>query len=124
MILKEKGIPDSTMLSLVAKLLRRDTTTKGFKVKGVDGVQPVTYDEVVQFVETLSQQVKEGQYREVNHCDTCRYFSGTPMGSRGACFPDNFTSSRVKKDFCSGWTPMTPEQEQTRRKINALLQTK
>ena len=124
MILKDKGISDSTMLSLITKLLKRDTTTKGFKVKGVDGVQPVTYAEVIQFVETLSQQVREGTYREIHKCDTCRYFSGPPSGSRGACFPENFTSSRVKNDYCSGWAPMTPEQEQTRRKINALMQTK
>ena len=124
MILKDKGIPDSTMLSLVVKLLKRDTTTKGFKVKGVDGVQPIAYAEVIQFMETLAQQVREGSYKEVHHCNTCKYFDGSPRSNRGACFPENFTSSRRRTDYCSGWVPMTPEQVQMRRKINELLQGK
>ena len=119
MILRDKGIPDGTMLSLVSKLLKRDTTTKGFKVKGVDGVQPITYAEVVRFVEELTQLVREGTYAEIHMCETCKHFSSS-KGSRGVCFPDTFTSSRLRTDYCSGWEHMTEDQARLRRKISEL----
>ena len=124
MLLKDKGITDSTMLSLVAKLLKRDTTTKGFKVKGVDGVQPVTYAEVIQFVETLAQCMREGSYREVRLCMNCRYFDKAPLSPTGRCYPDDTLRTKAKNDYCSGWAPMTPEQVYTRRRIHELLQGK
>jgi hypothetical protein len=124
MILKDKGIPDSTMMSLIAKVLKRDTTTKGFKVKGVDGIQAIAYSEVVQFAEELAHLMKKNDYKRVRTCETCRYFNSAPRNSRGVCFPENITSSRLKTDYCSGWKPMTPEQEQLRRKINELIQAK
>ncbi len=123
MLMKKKGIPDKTMMSLITKLLKRDTTTKGFKIKGVDGVQPVAYSEVVQFAERLTQLIAQGEYAQINKCDTCGNFDAAPRSSKGCCFPKNPTCSRTKKDYCSNWIPMDESQKYFRRKIHE-LQTK
>lgn len=120
MLMKKKGIPDKTMMSLITKLLKRDTTTKGFKVKGVDGVQPVAYSEVVHFAERLTQLIAQGEYVQINKCDTCGNFDAAPRSSKGACFPKNPTCSRTRKDYCSHWKPLDESQEYYRRRMNEL----
>ena len=120
MLMKEKGIPDKTMMLLIAKLLKRDTSTKGFKVKGVDGIQPVTYSEVIQFAEELAQRMSQGEYLQINKCSTCGNFDAPPKGARGACFPKNPTCSRTKNDYCSSWIPLDESQKYFRRKMDEL----
>ena len=120
MIFSDKRIDDSTMLRLIAKILRGNTDkVKGFKVKTINGVALLPYDDVIKFVETLAEEMAEGNYDEINRCETCGNF-GYP-GKRGApgwCSPKGNTPNKNLKDYCSGWIPMTEQQEYTRRKIN------
>ena len=128
MILKNKGVLDSTMLKVVAKVLKNNTSgVKGFKLKTPNGVATVTYKEIIQFVETLSEEMANGNYDELRKCSTCGNFNHPGRkGGKGWCFPKEFTSFRKVNDYCSGWIPMTKEQEYLRRKSNEFgaLQTK
>lgn len=128
MILKNKGVLDSTMLKIVARVLKNNTSgVKGFKLKTSNGVATVTYKEIIQFVETLANEMDKGNYDELHKCATCSKFSYPgKKGGKGCCFPKEFTSFRSVDDHCSLWEPMTKEQEYVRRKVNEFgsLQTK
>ena len=128
MILKNKGVLDSTLLKMVAKVLKENPRTKGFKVKTIRGVATITHEELIQFVEALAEEIKQGNYDQLNKCETCGNFSHPgKRGAKGCCFPKNFTSFRKVTDYCSNWTPMTEEQKYIRRKTNeqfGQLQTK
>lgn len=128
MILENKGVLDNTLLKMVAKVLKDTPRTKGFKVKTLDGVVTITYEELIQFVEKLAEEIANGNYDQLNKCATCGYYSYPgKKGGKGWCCPKNFTSSRRNDDYCSQWTPMTAEQEYIRRKVDGQfgqLQTK
>ena len=128
MILKDKGVLDSTMLKIVAKVLKTNTSgVKGFKLKTLKGPTTVTFEEVIQFVETLADEMSKGNYAELKKCETCGNYSYPgKKGARGTCFPKEFTSFRRVDEHCSQWVPMTKEQEYTRRKVREFftLQTK
>lgn len=126
MILKEKGILDSTMVKIIAKILRDNPQTKGFKVNTLKGTVVLTYEEIVKFAETLSEEMNKGNYDEIRKCSTCGNFSYPGRkGAKGCCFPKEFTSFRKVNDYCSQWVPMTTEQQYIRRRMNELrtLQT-
>lgn len=131
MILQNKGVLDSTMLRVVARVLKNNTSgVKGFKLKALHGSTTVTFDEIVKFVETLADEIAKGNYDELRKCATCGNFSYPgKKGGNGCCFPKEFSSSRKVDDYCSRWLPMTKEQEYTRKKVKELnefgaLQTK
>lgn len=120
MIFSDKGVDDSTMLKLIAKILRGNTDkVKGFKVKTINGVVLIPYDDVIKFADTLAEKMAEGDYNEINPCETCGNF-GYPgkIGAPGWCSPKGNSHSKNLKDYCSGWTPMTEQQEYTRRRLN------
>lgn len=119
MILKDKGVLDSTMMKVVARVLKNNTSgVKGFKLKTLRGVVNVTYDEIVQFVETLAEEMSKGNYDKLRKCDTCGNFSYPGRkGAKGCCFPKEFTSFRKTEDYCSQWIPMNAEQKYIRRRM-------
>ena len=127
MIFSDRGIDDSTMLRLIAKILRGNTDkVKGFKVKTFNGVALLPYEDVIQFAETLATEMAEGNYEKLQRCETCGNFSYPgKKGAPGWCTPKNYDHTKNTTDYCSGWTPMTEQQEYTRRKVNELgpLQT-
>lgn len=124
MILKDKDIPDSTVLKLVSTLLKRNQSSKGFRLKTKKGERTMTYDEVVAFVDELAARMKRGEYARVHRCDDCGNFNRPgAKGARGCCFPKNPTCSRSKTDFCSSWTPMTAEQRQLKEALDARFKT-
>jgi hypothetical protein len=118
-LFKNKGIPDATVLRLVAKILEKNQTAKGYKVKTRGGEQKLTADEVVKFVIALAERFDDGRYGAIRRCDTCGNFSrsGAP-GKRGWCSPKEHSLFRNKTDYCSNWTPMTPEQKHIKEAIN------
>lgn len=120
MMFSDKGVDYATMLRLIAKILRGNTTkVKGFKVKTINGVVLLPYEDVVNFAETLANEIAEGNYEKLNRCETCGNF-GYP-GKRGApgwCSPKGNSHTKNLDDYCSGWVPMTEQQEYTRRRVN------
>ena len=115
------------MMKIVAKILKNNTSgVKGFKLKTLKGPATVTYEEIIQFVEILAEEMAKGNYDELRKCETCGNFSYPgKLGTRGSCFPKEFTSFRKLTDYCSGWVPMTKEQENTRRSVREFhIQTK
>lgn len=127
MILDDKDIQDATVLKLVSKLLRKNQSTRGFRLKTKRGERTLTYNEVIQFVDELATRLGDGRYGVIRRCDTCGNFSrpGNPK-SKGYCFPKTHTSFRAKTDFCSRWTPMDANQKYIKEKIDEFesLQTK
>lgn len=118
MLLREKGIPDATVLKLVSKLLKRNPSSKGFRIKVRNGTETLTYDEVVKFVDNLASQLASGGYGEIRRCDTCGNFSRPgARGMRGWCFPKERTSFKDTKDYCSGWIPMDEQQKYIRERF-------
>lgn len=128
MIFRDKGIPDSTVLKVVATLLKRGEATKGFRVKTLHGKRVLTHDEVIQFVEELAQRLDEGSYGAIRRCSTCGNFNRSgKANTRGWCSPKEFTSFRKTNEYCSRWIPMTPEQQYLGEVLDAhakTLQTK
>lgn len=119
MILSDKNVADSKALKMVAKLLKKQPSAKGFKLKTNKGEQIVTPDELIQFVETLAEKLDAGDYGEIHRCDTCGNFSRS--GKRkdvGACFPKTYTATRLTTDHCSGWTPMDAEQRHIKERMD------
>lgn len=124
MILRDKDIPDSTVLKLVSTLLKRNQSSKGFRLKTKKGERTMTYDEVVAFVDELAEKLKRGEYTRVHRCDECGHYSRPgAKGERGCCFPKHITSFRNKTDYCSGWTPMSAEQRQLKEALDARFKT-
>lgn len=125
MILEDKGVLDSTMLKIVAKILRENPPRqKGFKVKTLEGTAVVTQQDILYFVSALADEVQKGNYEQLKKCETCGNF-GYPgrKGEKGWCSPKTPTSFRKVNDHCSQWIPMTKEQEYTRRKLRGELGT-
>lgn len=119
MLFKNKGIPDETVLRLVAKILLKNQTAKGYKVKTKNGGKTLTADEVVKFVQALAARLEDGRYGVVRRCDTCGNFSRSgKFGKRGWCNPKSHSMFRDKNEYCSNWTPMTPEQKYIKEAIN------
>lgn len=124
MILKDKDIPDSTVLKLVSKLLARNKAGKGFRLKTKKGDKTITYDEVIDFVDKLAEHLQRREYIRVRRCDTCGNFNRPGLkGGRGCCFPKDFTCSRVSTDYCSGWIPMSAEQKRLKEAIDERFKT-
>lgn len=124
MILKEKNIPDATMLRLVSKLLKKNPSTKKFKVKTQYGESVITYDEVVQFVDTLAAMIGDNKYGVIRRCNTCGNFNPSGKSSkRGWCSPKDRSLFRDKTEYCSKWVPMTEEQKHIRRVLNEHFRT-
>lgn len=124
MILKNKDIPDATVLKLVAKQLRNNQTAKGFKMKTKKGVRTLTFEEVVEFIDTLASQLESGQYGEIRRCDTCGNFRRSGQkGRRGWCTPTTHTCYKSPTEYCSGWVPMSPEQIRLKEKLNEHFRT-
>lgn len=128
MLFKSKGISDATVLRLVAQILKKNQTAKGYKVKTKDGEQRLTAEEVVKFVQALATRLDDGRYGVIRRCDTCGNFSRSgKMGKRGWCHPKEHSLFRNRTDYCSGWIPMTPEQQHIKERVNEhfkSLQTK
>lgn len=128
MILKKQNIPDATALRLISKLLKKNQTSKKFKVKTRQGESIVTYDEIVQFVDILAKMLDEGRYGVIRRCDTCGNFNPSGKSNkRGWCSPKDRSLFRNKTDHCSKWIPMTEEQKHIREVLNehfGTLQTK
>ena len=119
MILKDKDIPDSTVLKLVSTLLRRSQAGKGFRLKTKKGEKTLTYDEVIAFVDELAERMNRREYIKVRRCDTCGNFNRPGIkGGLGCCFPKNFTCSRLSTDYCSGWIPMSEEQRRLKEVLD------
>lgn len=124
MILKDKGIPDSTVLKLVSKLLARGQYGKGFKLKTKNGERTMTYDEVIAFVDALAERMKHNEYAVIHRCDTCGNFSRPGVkGKRGCCFPKKHTCFRYPTDYCSGWQPMSEEQKRLKEALDERFKT-
>lgn len=125
MLFNNKGISDATVLRLVSKILQKNQTAKGFKIKTNNGYQTLTYDEVVKFIDALAVRLDDGRYGAIRRCDTCGNFSRSGQrGKRGWCSDSHRGLFRGKADYCSGWIPMTDDQKRLRRTINERLQTK
>lgn len=119
MILRSKSISDAKALKMVAKLLRKHPSNKGFRLKTITGDKTVTYDELIEFVEELAKRLAEGSYQEVYTCNTCGNYSRSgKYANLGACFPKEFTSTRKSTDYCSGWVPMDKEQQRTKESMD------
>lgn len=117
MILKKKGVLDSTVLKMVSRVLKETTPTrKGFKVKTLRGEAVVTHEELIQFVDKLAEEIQQGNYDKLRKCETCGNF-GYPgrKGAKGWCSPKDYSSFRKPEDYCSQWIPMTEQQKHTRR---------
>lgn len=129
MLFKNKGIPDATVVKLLAKVLKSNPSpVKGFKVTTPEGKKIVTYEELIKFTEALALRLEDGRYGVIRRCDTCGNFSRSgKAGKRGWCHPKEHSQFRGKDDYCSGWIPMNPEQKQIRKTIDEhfkSLQTK
>ncbi len=120
MLFKNKGIPDATVVKLLAKVLKSNPSpVKGFKVNTSEGKKTVTYDELIRFTEALALRLDDGRYGVIRRCDTCGNFNRSgKAGKRGWCSPKEHTQSRYKTDYCSMWIPMTPEQKRIKETIN------
>ena len=124
MILRDKDIPDATLLKLVYKLLEKNQSTRGFKMKTRKGQRTITYDELLQFIDTLAKQLDSGGYGEIRRCDTCGNFSRSGKSNkRGWCFPKKHTSFRDKTDYCSGWIPMDEKQQHIKERMDEHFET-
>ena len=127
MLFKKKGIPDATVLKIVAKILKNNPPSKGFKVKTSQGMQTLTPEEIVRFVEALAARLDDGRYGVIRRCDTCGNFSRSGKANqRGWCSPKERTLFKHKNEYCSNWIPMTAEQKHIKERINEhqKLQTK
>lgn len=127
MLFKKKGISDATVLKIVAKILKNNPPSKGFKVKTPRGSQTLTAEEIVRFVEALAARLDDGRYGVIRRCDTCGNFSRSGKASkRGWCSPKEHSSFKNKTDYCSNWIPMTAEQKHIKERIDEhrKLQTK
>ena len=119
MLFKKKDISDVTVLRLVSKILEKNQTAKGYKVRTNKGEQKLTAEEVVEFVRVLAKRLEEGRYGVIRRCDTCGNFSRSgKRGNRGSCFPKEHSLFRNKTDYCSGWIPMSPEKKYIKEKID------
>lgn len=125
MVLKDKGVSDTTMLKIIAKVLKdHSASIKGFKLKVSGEVVTVTPEDMIQFAEGLKEELSQGDYVKICRCSTCGNFNYPgKKGERGWCMPKETTSFRKTTDYCSGWTPMTEQQANTRRKINEYFGT-
>lgn len=104
---------------MVAKLLRKHPSNKGFRLKTAYGEKIVTYDELIEFVDELAKRLDEGSYREVHMCNTCGNYSRSgKYANLGACFPKEFTSTRQATNYCSRWVPMEKEQQRIKEKMD------
>lgn len=128
MILKHKDISDATALKMVSTLLRKQQSSKGFKVNTRKGTRTVTYDELIKFVDVLAKRLDSGRYCEVHRCTTCGNFNRSgKTNKRGWCFPQEHTSTRLSTDYCSRWVPMTEQQKHIKERMDEhfeSLQTK
>lgn len=109
----DKLIPNKTLMKLAAQIVRKSGSKK-YKVNGT----LITTEEIVEQLIKVSEGFEKGKYQRIKLCKTCGNFSYSGKGGRGCCFPKNFTCSKSSTDFCSGWTPMTAEQKEVRRKVN------
>lgn len=122
MILFEKGIPDTTIMKLVSKLLRRSNLPKGFKIKTLSGVQTITSEELIGFVDSLAEGLEKGDYGVIRRCDTCGNY-GHPgrKNKRGLCPSHEGSFLKYPTDFCSSWKPMTKEQQKMKERIDEVF---
>ena len=98
-LFKKKGIPDAEVLRLVAKILKKNQTAKGYKLSTTAGKATLTADDVVRFIEALATRLDDGRYGAIRRCDTCGNFSRSgKMGKSGWCFPKEHSLSRCKED--------------------------
>lgn len=121
MLLKNKWVSDRVMLKLVAKILRKSPMAKGYKITTERGVEKVTSEEIIQFVEDLAEALYKGDYGEIKHCKTCGNFDPKFCG-RGRGWCPEYGGYHSARDFCSGWIPMTEQQVRFRKKSREELE--
>lgn len=128
MILKNKGVNDSTVLKLVSFLLKKNQSGKSYKVKTTEGTVTLKYEDIVGFVDELAKLLENGRYGVIHRCRTCGNFNPSGKGGkRGWCQPQNRSLFRNVTDHCSNWVPMTKEQRQIKEVLDGhfkSLQTK
>lgn len=118
MLFKKKCIQDDTAIRLVAHILKKQPS-KSYKVKTSNGDRVVSTEELVKFLEALAERLHDGRYGVIRRCDTCGNFSRSgKLGKRGWCSPKKHSLFRDKTDYCSGWIPMSPEQEHIKERID------
>lgn len=122
MIMSKKGIPDTTMLKLVSKILKRADLPKGFKIKGKWDTKTITREELIEFVEALTEELDKGGYGVINRCATCGNYGHPGRKDRkGLCPSHDGSNLKYMSDFCSYWKPMTKEQIKVRESIDELF---
>lgn len=122
MIMQDKGIKDATMMKLVVKILKRSDLPKGFKINNKWHTKTITREELIEFVEALTQGLDKGDYGAIHRCDTCgRYGHPGRKDMRGICPQHKGSYLKYMTDFCSYWTPMTKEQQNMKERIDELF---
>ena len=118
--LKDKWIPDKTMLKLAAKIVSsKPTGAKGYRVKTPRGIETVTIEEVSQFLTELAEKVAVGEYGPMHLCKTCGKFSRAwCKGGRGYC-SGHMSGYKTSSDFCSEWTPNNEQQQKVSDAVDA-----
>ena len=117
----KKWISDKTILKLVISILRKANMPKVYKINTkYQGVQTLTKEEVIQFLEDLAESIGNGDYAKVKRCNTCSHFSQSYCkNGRGYCYNLN-AGYRNGRDFCYAWTPQTKEDKEFERSLNEL----
>lgn len=120
-MLDNMWISDKTVLKLVANILRKTPSPKGYKINTKHrGVQTISHDDVIRFVEELAEAAGNGDYGAIHHCKTCGHFSRAwCKGGRGYC-GNSASGYRNSTDYCSEWIPQTEQQKCVGRKLDEL----
>lgn len=119
MILKHTEVRDATVAKLVAKLLRKNPpSVQKFKIKTRFGDKVITYEDILQFMDTLSAKLDSGDYEDIRRCDTCGNFSRSARSPKGWCSPSNRDFYKDKRAYCSDWIPMSEQQKYVREVLN------
>lgn len=124
MIMHQKGIPDTTLLKLVSKILKKADLPKGFKIKGRWDTKTITREELIEFVDALTEELNTGGYGVIRRCQTCGNYGHPGRKSmRGLCPSHEGSNLKYIDDFCSYWKPMTKEQIRVRESIDELFKS-
>ena len=122
MIMTEKGIKDATLMKIVVKILKRADLPKGFKIKGKWDTKTITREELIEFVEALTEELDKGGYGVIRRCDTCgRYGHPGRKSKKGLCPSHEGSNLKYHDDFCSYWKPMTAEQQKMKERIDEVF---
>lgn len=114
-MMENRWASEKTLLKLVANILRKSPMAKGYKVKTLNGVEKITAEELIQFVEYLAEALHTGEYGRIQRCKTCGRFDPDWCG-RGRGWCPEFVAYKTNRDFCSAWTPLTEQQKEQRKR--------